>query len=132
MSYTPTSWKSGDVVTSAKLNKLEQGVADANAVLVVRESWNESSYVWNCTYDAIYQHMSNGGAVVLIPASSNVPEPVMSVIFDDDYEVFAAESANANTSFSPPRLQITRHTLSGENVAEITNTYYSLTAVNAN
>lgn len=29
MSYTPTNWKSGDVVTSAKLNKLEQGVADA-------------------------------------------------------------------------------------------------------
>lgn len=29
MSYTPTEWKTGDVVTSAKLNKLEQGVADA-------------------------------------------------------------------------------------------------------
>lgn len=130
MAYEPTNWKSGDVVTSAKLNKLEQGVVDANAVLVVRESWNESSYVWDCTYEEIYQHMSNGGAVVLIPAMSNVPEPVMSVIFDDDYEVFAAESANANTSFQTPRLQITRHTLSGENVAEITHTYYSLTAVN--
>lgn len=27
MSYEPTNWKTGDVVTSAKLNKLEQGVA---------------------------------------------------------------------------------------------------------
>ena len=27
MSYEPTVWKSGDVVTSAKLNKLENGVA---------------------------------------------------------------------------------------------------------
>jgi len=27
MSYEPTVWKTGDVVTSAKLNKLEQGVA---------------------------------------------------------------------------------------------------------
>lgn len=130
MAYEPTNWKSGDVVTSAKLNKLEQGVVDANAVLVVRESWNESSYVWDCTYEEIYQHMSNGGAVVLIPAMSNVPEPVMSVIFDDDYEVFVAESANANTSFSSPRLQITRHTLSGKDAVEITHTYYSLTAVN--
>ena len=34
MSYTPTEWKTGDVVTSAKLNKLEQGVA-ASGVLVV-------------------------------------------------------------------------------------------------
>ena len=28
MSYTPTTWASGDTVTSALLNKLEQGVAN--------------------------------------------------------------------------------------------------------
>ena len=28
MSYTPTTWKTGDIVSSEKLNKLEQGVAD--------------------------------------------------------------------------------------------------------
>lgn len=31
MSYEPTNWKTGDVVTSQKLNKLEQGVAGANS-----------------------------------------------------------------------------------------------------
>lgn len=30
MSYEPTNWKTGDVVTSAKLNKLENGVANAS------------------------------------------------------------------------------------------------------
>lgn len=35
MSYTPTNWKSGDVVTSTKLNKLEQGVANVGGGLVV-------------------------------------------------------------------------------------------------
>lgn len=29
MSYTPTEWHSGDIVTSEKMNKLEQGVAAA-------------------------------------------------------------------------------------------------------
>ena len=29
MAYTPTNWKSGDTVTSTKLNKIEQGVSDA-------------------------------------------------------------------------------------------------------
>ena len=29
MSYDPTNWKAGDVISSQKLNKLEQGVADA-------------------------------------------------------------------------------------------------------
>lgn len=31
MSYEPTTWKSGDVVTSSKLNKMEKGIEDANA-----------------------------------------------------------------------------------------------------
>ena len=35
MAYEPTNWKTGDVVTSAKLNKLEQGVAAGSGVLVV-------------------------------------------------------------------------------------------------
>lgn len=30
MDYTPTIWKSGDTVTSAKLNKLERGVEEAS------------------------------------------------------------------------------------------------------
>lgn len=29
MAYEPTVWKSGDVITSTKLNKLENGVAEA-------------------------------------------------------------------------------------------------------
>lgn len=35
MSYTPTEWKSGDVVTSAKLNKMEQGIADGGSDIFV-------------------------------------------------------------------------------------------------
>ena len=30
MSYNKTNWKSGDVVTSEKLNKMENGIADAS------------------------------------------------------------------------------------------------------
>jgi len=29
MAYTPTTWKTGDKVTAEKLNKIEQGIADA-------------------------------------------------------------------------------------------------------
>lgn len=35
MSYTPTNWKAGDVVTSAKLNKMEQGIAAGGGIRVV-------------------------------------------------------------------------------------------------
>ena len=41
MSYEPTIWKDGDLVTSAKLNKLEQGVADGGGTLIVNLSIGE-------------------------------------------------------------------------------------------
>lgn len=30
MSYTPTTWQSGDVISSARLNKIEQGIVEAS------------------------------------------------------------------------------------------------------
>ena len=32
MTYTPTTWKTGDVVTSAKLNNIEQGIANCSVL----------------------------------------------------------------------------------------------------
>lgn len=44
--YTKTVWKNGDVITSAKLNKIEMGIfnisADVNAINVTVTSLNES------------------------------------------------------------------------------------------
>lgn len=37
MSYEPTNWQAGDIVTSAKLNKLEQGLANLNILVVHSE-----------------------------------------------------------------------------------------------
>ena len=42
MAYEPTVWKANDVITSAKLNKLEQGVAGGGLVKIgVTASTNE-------------------------------------------------------------------------------------------
>ena len=35
MSYAPTEWKSGDVITAEKLNNIENGVVDASKPLFV-------------------------------------------------------------------------------------------------
>lgn len=43
MAYTPTEWQSGDIVTSAKLNKIEQGIAGAGGgIMYVTISYDES------------------------------------------------------------------------------------------
>lgn len=55
MSYTPTEWKTGDVVTSTKLNKLEQGVANAgggSGVLVVNVNDGALDKTWQEIHDA--------------------------------------------------------------------------------
>ena len=62
MAYEPTNWKSGDVVTSAKLNKMEQGIANAGGggVLVVTNTDGTLDKTWQEIHDA----MLSVGAVV--------------------------------------------------------------------
>ena len=54
MSYEPTNWKSGDTVTSAKLNKMEQGIANAGGggVLVVTVTDGTLDKTWQEIHDA--------------------------------------------------------------------------------
>ena len=51
MAYEPTVWKNGDTVTSAKLNKMERGIANAGG-LVVRFSNNALDKTWQEIHDA--------------------------------------------------------------------------------
>lgn len=68
MAYDPTVWKSGDTITSAKLNKLENGLAEASGggtgggVLKVNMTWSEdySSCTLDKTYAEIYSAFQNG------------------------------------------------------------------------
>ena len=57
MSYTPTEWKSGDVITSENLNKLEQGVAAAGGggggVLAVGATMTETTITLDKTWKEI-------------------------------------------------------------------------------
>lgn len=65
MAYEPTEWKSGDVVTSAKLNKLEQGVANAGGGLVVNATEIEGVLTLDKTYNEIKAVIQQGGMVFL-------------------------------------------------------------------
>ena len=53
MSYEPTNWKDGDLVTSAKLNKIEQGIAAGGGVLIVHVDKNKTlDKTWQEIHDA--------------------------------------------------------------------------------
>jgi len=56
MAYEPTNWKTGDVVTSAKLNKLEQGVASSggSGELKINVTYNSVSELNTDRYNLVF------------------------------------------------------------------------------
>ena len=56
MAYEPTSWKAGDVVTSAKLNKMENGIAGAGPLIVHKtvDPQDETMVVLDKTWQEIH------------------------------------------------------------------------------
>lgn len=58
MSYTPTEWKTGDVITAEKLNNIEQGIVNAtNFVNVNAEENPETHSYTNITLDNNYSQI---------------------------------------------------------------------------
>lgn len=102
MSYTPTNWKSGDVVTSAKLNNIEQGIA--NATLLVNATQSDSGLTCDTKASVMYNAITNGQTIVI-----NIPEiggafTVITataannryefLVYYDEYVTFAATSGD--------------------------------------
>ena len=59
MRYTPTQWKAGDVVTSEKLNKIEQGIASngggsGGGILIVTGILSGATVTLDKTWKEIY------------------------------------------------------------------------------
>lgn len=50
MSYTPTDWKTGDVITADKLNNMESGIANAGKQFAIEASGSTDSLTANKNY----------------------------------------------------------------------------------
>lgn len=59
MTYTPTEWKNGDIITAVGLNNMEQGISDANtgstSVII-----NDVEGTLDKTYAEIYDLLNSG------------------------------------------------------------------------
>lgn len=91
MAYEPTVWESGDVVTSAKLNKLEQGVASAaggggGGVLIVHAEDNEAGTAF--VLDKTWQEIKDASATSVV---------VLSVSFGDEFSYMYLFSCSHTT-----------------------------------
>lgn len=53
MSYTPTNWQTGDIVSSEKLNKMEEGIANAHSeeyIVAETDEWLEENITQETGY----------------------------------------------------------------------------------
>lgn len=58
MAYTPTEWETGDVITAEKLNKAEEGIADAGPYMIpIVVDGND--LVLQASYDDLVEHKNS-------------------------------------------------------------------------
>ena len=65
MAYTPTTWSTADTVTATKLNKMEQGIANAGSALICNCTSNASGYALDKTVQEIYDALGSGTPVFI-------------------------------------------------------------------
>ena len=77
MSYTPTEWKTGDVITAEKLNNIENGVVNAKEVAVFEFTPNEGLVTTDCTPQDVASAYNSGkvcfARLILGPEKSYIP-----------------------------------------------------------
>lgn len=103
MSYTPTNWKSGDVVTSAKLNKLEQGVVNAGGALLVETNTQtgDLNKTWaeiNAAAPLVW-FFSNGGYMPLVVCYSEKGTYYVSFVEYSDTLVYYDYATNSESGY---------------------------------
>ena len=102
MSYTPTVWASGDIVTSTKLNKLENGVASAGgggSVLIVNVDGNGTL---DKTWQEIHDALEEGTYVVVVEKQSadSVIQYHLTTAIPKGFMYVVATTDSSNISFS--------------------------------
>lgn len=71
MTYTPTTWRAGDTITSARLNRMEQGIATGGGVLMVEMEYTKDGED-NITGAVLNEYTENivsaflGGSAVIV------------------------------------------------------------------
>ena len=86
MSYEPTTWKAGDTVTSAKLNKMEQGIANSGGSFIITTSVISDNPTLDKTWQEIYDAAEAHQDIKLILTGPNIIAyaPLLSIAIEDE------------------------------------------------
>ena len=113
MSYTPTSWTTGDTITASALNKIEQGIANAGGGgggTQITATIGETGITLDASYNDLKQILLSGSTPFFITAMGDIVQEeyeniqrseILSVSYgegdDPDYQ-YLADSVLLNIS----------------------------------
>ena len=64
MSYTKTTWVTGDIITADKLNNMENGINGSYPLLVTYTSDGDTTTTLSCTYNQVKAALQAGSRVI--------------------------------------------------------------------
>lgn len=103
MAYEKNTWASGDVVTSAKLNNIENGIASGGVLLCTVDGNGALNHTWQEIYDApfavLYAEPEIGHEVCFLWFVSNSNYSVGFIKYNGEslvYDTFVASSADGH------------------------------------
>lgn len=86
MSYEPTNWKNGDIITAEKMNKLENAVAQGVSPLIVQQVFEQNQVRLDKTFGEIRSAFLEGRPVILTERGH---QPVFTdTTGEDKYEIY--------------------------------------------
>lgn len=98
MAYTKNTWVTGDIVTSAKLNHMEDGIANADIFIVGGVTMDEGGRLEGTldkTWQEIHDAMQSKICIVVIANAVAIRQSLIesaSVGLDGEYNVFIWET----------------------------------------
>ena len=96
MAYEPTNWQAGDIVTSAKLNKIEQGIAAGGGILVVHNENGTLDKTWQEIYDADFTILS------VMEDGEKAVYPIIHIGVNNLTNIYVVQTDQGLLSFSAP------------------------------
>lgn len=97
MSYTPTTWVTGDTITATKLNKMENGIASAGGGFSQYTATKSGNAIeLSCSYNDLISDISAGKMPYVVYSGGNVSfAPLLRLDTTEDYQAFFALSSDS-------------------------------------
>lgn len=98
MSYTPTTWTTGDTITASAMNKIEQGIANAGGGGLAH--YTNTSGTLDCTYNDLVADITAGRLPYISDTEASIVFGTLVTLDSaNDYEAWFSGASGGITCF---------------------------------